>query len=335
MADAAAIQASNVVTNRVATARFEAIYVALCAAVVLGGYVDGWAHRHLASTLETFFTPWHALLYGAYSATGVALFAAIFAGRPTAGSWRAAIPRGYGWAVVGAIAVGIGGSLDLAWHTMFGIEVGVEALLSPTHLLLAGGFVLMFAAPIRAQLPSNATQLLWRAAAAVALVVADLMFISQFVNPFAEYYPSYDVGSGLVPGIAAILIQSAVLAGGLVVLASLGRLRPGMAGLPIVLPAVGVAVIAGTEIVIGAAVLAAAVLEILVARLDGRVMARDLRWMLPLTLAILWAAYEAILDLAFGLNWTAHVWAGAIALGAICAWLVVYVAGDRRRSMND
>jgi hypothetical protein len=327
----AATPAPSAVTSRVATARFEAVYVALCAAIVLGGYIDGWAHRHLASTLETFFTPWHALLYGAYGATAVALFAAILAGRSTAGSWRAAIPTGYGWAVVGALAVGVGGFLDLAWHAMFGIEVSVEALLSPTHLLLAGGFVLMFAAPMRAHLASHATQTSWPAAAALALVVADLMFISQFVNPFAQYYPSYDVDSGLVPGIAAILVQSAVLAGGLVVLASLGRLRPGMAGLPIVLPTVGIAVIADTEIVIGAAVIAAAVLEILVARLAGRVTARDLSWIVPLTLAILWAAYEGILGLAFGLNWSAHVWAGAIALGAITGWLVVYVAGMPRR----
>jgi hypothetical protein len=335
MADAAAIPTPNALTSRVATARFEAVYVALCAVVVLGGYIDGWAHRHLASTLETFFTPWHALLYGAYGATAAALFAAILAGRSTAGSWHVAIPRGYGWAAVGALAVGVGGVLDLAWHMMFGIEVSVEALLSPTHLLLAAGFVLMFAAPIRAHVASHATQVPWPAAAAVALVVADLMFITQFVNPFAEYYPSYDVDSGLVPGIAAILIQSAVIAGGLIVLASLGRLRPGMAGLPIVLPAVGIAVIADTEIVIGAAVIAAAALEIVVARSDGHVTSRDLRWAVPLTVAILWAAYEGILQLAFGLNWTAHVWAGAIALGAISAWLVVYVAGNRGRLANS
>jgi hypothetical protein len=330
----AAIPAPTVATSRVATDRFQTVYVALCAAVVVGGYVDGWAHRHLASTLETFFTPWHALLYGAFGATAAGLFAAILAGRSTAGSWRAAIPRGYGWAVVGALAVGIGGFLDLGWHAMFGIEVSVEALLSPTHLLLAGGFFLMFAAPVRAYQASNATQLPWRVPAGVALVVANVMFITQYLNPFAEYYPAYDVDSGLVPGIAAILIQSAVLAGGLVVLAWLGQLRLGMAGLPIVLPAVGIAVIADTEIVIGAALIAAVVLEILIARLDGRVAQRDLRWIVPLMLAVLWAAYEGILQLGFGLNWSAHVWAGAIALGAITGWLVVYVAGDKSRLTN-
>src|SRR5437588_240720 len=46
------------------------------AATALGGwliggvYLDGWAHRHRAN-LETFFTPWHAVLYAGF----LALFA--------------------------------------------------------------------------------------------------------------------------------------------------------------------------------------------------------------------------------------------------------------------
>lgn len=35
----------------------------------------------------------------------------------------------------------------MAWHVVFGVEVGLEALLSPTHLvLLTGGFLLLTAA---------------------------------------------------------------------------------------------------------------------------------------------------------------------------------------------
>ena len=39
--------------------------------VVLGGwwlgglYLDGWAHNHLSTTLESFLTPWHAAFYSA------------------------------------------------------------------------------------------------------------------------------------------------------------------------------------------------------------------------------------------------------------------------------
>ncbi|TMD41639.1 MAG: hypothetical protein E6I88_07045 [Chloroflexi bacterium] len=45
-----------------ATKTFEWTVVALCTWLMTGAYLDAWAHRHLAR-LETFFTPWHAVLY--------------------------------------------------------------------------------------------------------------------------------------------------------------------------------------------------------------------------------------------------------------------------------
>src|SRR5713101_820581 len=45
-----------------ATRRFEWWVVGLSTWLMAGAYLDSWAHRHLAR-LETFFTPWHALLY--------------------------------------------------------------------------------------------------------------------------------------------------------------------------------------------------------------------------------------------------------------------------------
>src|SRR5215213_8119748 len=39
---------------------------------IAGLFLDGWAHANLASTLETFFTPWHAVLYsGFFAVAGV------------------------------------------------------------------------------------------------------------------------------------------------------------------------------------------------------------------------------------------------------------------------
>ena len=37
----------------------------------------------------------------------------------------------------------LAGVLDLAWHELFGFEVDVESLLSPTHLLLRAAGLLM------------------------------------------------------------------------------------------------------------------------------------------------------------------------------------------------
>ncbi|MNR06756.1 hypothetical protein D3C85_1228430 [compost metagenome] len=65
-------------------------------------------------------------------------------------SWFAAIPVGYKLGVAGVILFFLGGVGDMLWHTIFGIEVNIEALLSPTHLLLLAGALLILTSPYRA-----------------------------------------------------------------------------------------------------------------------------------------------------------------------------------------
>ncbi|MGH2479980.1 MAG: diacylglycerol/lipid kinase family protein, partial [Ktedonobacteraceae bacterium] len=47
----------------------------------------------------------------------------------------AAIPKGYGIAVIGVIGMALTGVTDMTWHLLFGIEQNLDALFSPTHLL--------------------------------------------------------------------------------------------------------------------------------------------------------------------------------------------------------
>src|SRR5262249_42860659 len=107
--------------------RFDWLFAALSAWLLGGIYLDGWAHIHISS-LETFFTPWHAVLYSGFAACALALLVqqvrALRAGAP----WREALPPGYGLSLLGAGIFLAGGALDLLWHTFFGIERGVEAL---------------------------------------------------------------------------------------------------------------------------------------------------------------------------------------------------------------
>src|SRR3989338_8127440 len=64
--------------------------------------------------------------------------------------WRRALPREYFFALGGVVIFGLGGLGDLVWHTLFGIEAGVDALLSPTHMALAFGGAVMASAPLHA-----------------------------------------------------------------------------------------------------------------------------------------------------------------------------------------
>src|SRR5947207_343911 len=113
--------------------------LAICGLWFIGGaYVDGWAHNHIPK-LETFFTPWHGILYSGFAVTAAALLAIVVWNRKPGERWKHAIPTGYGPAILGICTFAVAGVLDMLWHIAFGIENGIDALLSPTHLLLGVG----------------------------------------------------------------------------------------------------------------------------------------------------------------------------------------------------
>src|SRR6266852_4461299 len=136
-------------TEPVAPALYDWTVTLLSTWLIGGLFLDGWAHNHIAS-LETFFTPWHAVLYSGYAALAALYFVPALRNRRAGSPWQRVMPVGYQASLVGATVFGIGGGLDLLWHTIFGIERSVDALLSPTHLVLATGVILMVTGPLRA-----------------------------------------------------------------------------------------------------------------------------------------------------------------------------------------
>ncbi len=127
-------------------------WILTCASLwfMTGLFLDGWAHHHI-SELETFFTPWHAVFYSGYALIVFSLLCITLRHRKIrGGSFLAAIPVGYEFAIIGAGLFLLGVLGDLIWHEVFGTEKTIEALLSPTHLILAVGGFLMITANLRA-----------------------------------------------------------------------------------------------------------------------------------------------------------------------------------------
>lgn len=156
--------------------------------MTVGTHVDGWAHMHLISTEDSFFTPWHAILYSGWF--GVAAWIYLHRDLP-----------GYRLGLIGAIAFGIGGIFDLAWHTAFGIEVDMEALISPPHLLLVSSHLLIISTPLLAAWSSDMPRRIgWREFTPVALSliagVALVSFITPYGSPFNDYLPSAHFSDG-------------------------------------------------------------------------------------------------------------------------------------------
>jgi hypothetical protein len=156
----------------------------LAVAGVLG---DMWAHNHIPF-LETFFTPWHAVLYSGLLAVAGVLGGAWLRGLRAGAPWRQALPAGYELAGVGVVLFALGGLGDMTWHLIFGIEQNIDAAMSPTHLLLGCSAALILAGPLRAawRRPGSAGGLLGflppLLSATWALSLVTL--VSQFLHPF-------------------------------------------------------------------------------------------------------------------------------------------------------
>lgn len=99
------------------------------AAWIIGGIaIDGWAHNTIRPLIDTFVTPWHAILYSGYLATSAVVLGTLARNRATAPTWRAAVPLGYGAALVGIVVFGISGLLrDMQGRSVEGVGLSEPA----------------------------------------------------------------------------------------------------------------------------------------------------------------------------------------------------------------
>ncbi len=154
----------------------DAATVALGLWLVAGVFIDGWAHFQ-SPQLESFLTPWHAVLYSGAAAT-FGFFAWL--------TWRArAVPAGYRAGLVAAPLFLVGGALDSVWHKIFGIEVGLDALLSPTHLVLFASGLLVLSTPWRSGYGSPSR---WLQVASLVLTTLLVAFFAIYTSALTEPY---------------------------------------------------------------------------------------------------------------------------------------------------
>jgi hypothetical protein len=177
-------QGSREIRKPVGGLRFDGLMIILCYWWLLGTYLDGWAHQH-GQVDESFFTPWHGVLYSGSFA--ISLFLAWTQLRNTGKGyhWLHALPEGYPLAWIGVGIFFIGGAFDFVWHSLFGIEANMEALLSPAHLLLALGAFLFISAPLRAAWQRREVES-WKkllpALLSLAAILSLFSFFSQYAN---------------------------------------------------------------------------------------------------------------------------------------------------------
>lgn len=320
---------------------FDWLMAALGAWLIGGLYLDGWAHTHNPN-LETFFTPWHGALYSGFLVQA-ALLAGLFVRNLRRGyPFTTALPNGYGLSLLGAVIFMVGGLGDMVWHILFGIEIGVEALLSPTHLVLAFGGVLLITGPLRAGL-KRANDASWLSyfplLISTTLLFSIFTFFTDYAHPLGgTWITSVDrPGQGYVfvtqaLGITTFLFQSALLAAITLVLIRNHKLRPGALTFMLTINSAMMVVMhdlffgVNPVLLFATGVLAGLAADVLVWRLNPSIVnLRALRLFSAALPAIVYLFYFLAALFTVGLWWSIHLWTGAVVLCGVMGWLVSYL----------
>lgn len=305
------------------------ITVATCGWLIAGGVLDAWAHTNLGE-LETFFTPWHGVVYTGFAAVVAWLvLKALQQG-------RAAVPVGYGLGLVGVAIFLLGGVGDAIWHSVFGLEVDLEAVLSPPHIALTLGAVLVVTVPLRAawssEEPAPAPTLRGFLPALLSLTLTTTLLslysihLSAFHDP-ASTRPFEQAMSPYLTytrenGVVSVLVTNLLLVAPLLLIVR--RWRPPFGSATILFTTVALGVSAVDEFSTGEVVLAASMgglaADSLIARFGSRTHClRAHRLVAAVTPLALWTSYFLILHARYGLAWTTELWVGSIVLASLSA----------------
>ncbi len=128
--------------------RYDWLMVVCAAWLLVGLFADGWSHYH--DVRESFFTPYHAVLYAGFFANVLAVGVPLLANLRRGLRWPNALAPGYDLTAIGVAIFTIGVIPDFTWHRIFGIEEGIDVLISPTHLFMGIGMALILLGPARA-----------------------------------------------------------------------------------------------------------------------------------------------------------------------------------------
>ena len=315
-----------------------------------GFWLDVWAHVFMPQ-LETFLTPWHGVLYSGFLASALALIVVAIRGRAQGRPLSHALPAGYGLSLIVVLIFAAGGLSDLVWHTAFGMELDVDALLSPPHLVLALGASLIITGPLRAawMRPRSAASQGWAALAPALLSLGLLLSLwagfTEYANPFSSPWPgTAPIGDwatavrvpdlrvavpplvGQLIGMAGIVLQTAFLMGGALFVLRRWSLPFGAITLIFTI-AIGLLSAAHEQfrfilVAFAGGMIADLLLIWLRPTVERRESLRVFAFAVPVVLFALYFLTVAVME---GLSWPPSLWIGAILEAGVVGLLMSYL----------
>jgi hypothetical protein len=325
--------ASVGVTGPVRYERGEAAIAVFGTWMITGLFLDGWAHN--VDKPETFFTPWHGLLYSGFVA---AVLWFIWDGRRQvrAGVENPADP-GDRLTTIGLVVFIVGAAGDGVWHQIFGIEVNLAALLSPTHLLLLIGGFLMVTTPIRGawrdrELQAPSFRQFLPQIVTLTLATALVLFFTQYLSAFEgvarhHLFTGRDKELREVEGLASVLGTNLIFM--FTVVFTVRRLRPPPGTFTVLFTVVAIYMTGLNGFALlelaAAALVAGIAADLLVTRNQPIVLFA----VVPL---VLWSAFFLVADISYGIGWETELWAGSIVLASMTGLLLGALTSDSFRA---
>ncbi len=320
--------------------------------LLCGLYMDGWAHAN-QSTLDSITTPWHGIFYGSFAVLAGWIVWHLRFHHDNGHRSLAAIPEGYAGALIGIAIFMVSAIGDQIWHEVWGIERDLKAFLSPTHLGLVIGMILIISAPMRSawsdpeisRRPSFMRVLpgFWSLTLVAMLILlmyqyiatfpSDLAAISHdgFVNNFPGTAPEALLGVYInrfdIQGIAMLHVTNYIVL--VPLLLGLRRWRFPFGCTTIYFTALGASVAIPYQYnkawtVLGVAV-AGLLCDLLLQKLrpsPAHVWA--FRGFALLSPIVLWVSYFVTLEIAYGIGWDLELWTGTVVLASLTTLGIAY-----------
>ncbi len=324
-----------------ASLRYDYAMAVLLLWLIGGTFLDGWAHNHFGNDLDTFFTPWHGAMYSGFGAVMALTIGTWFVNRRRGYDWRHAMPSGYELSLIGTGVFFIGGVGDMIWHTLFGIEINIQAAFSPTHQLLIIAEVLLGLGPLRAAMrkvdaPTNVKTFI-PVALSMAVSLGAVFLEYQGMNLIVQTYPSVAKMPATlredqlyqVAGVASGILMSISLMG--LVFFTVRRwgakLPFGLFAFVFTLLGVALATQRDTYVLALAMLLGGLTADVAILRLrPSEERRRELRAIAVAVPVVLFTSYMLILAFTSQIWWSIHTVGGVVVSASLASLALSYLA---------
>lgn len=314
--------------------------------LVTGLQLDAYAHA-TTPELETFWTPWHAVLYSGIAASGLALVWLLRPRLPVIPTYRTllALPTALRVPLLGMALLLVGGGVDTLWHNVFGIERGLEIFVSPSHELIILGMVLVATGPALMTAANPGERLSAADGTLVTvsalLAVLPLHIYSLHASTLGTIFFGSDAGELDIYSPDAQIMHGYLFTTALLLLpiVLIGRRWPVPLGVPtalVALPALAMHLMFLSEdpwwmsLTVAFAAAGAEVVVRVVAPLVPA--GRDAAWVLLGLVAplLLWGTLLIVADQQEGVGWNVHMVSGILTLTALTGAATILVTRNIR-----